>query len=258
MNKKPFYIRIFQLFLHLPGIVFRQTYALRIRAGHKNKGPLSNFFFILAGIVGVLNLAGCISLLPESSDSPPSYLALEASEEEKTHPIKSVDLALVLSVSSQNSLLDSDKITVTYKNKDGLSVKSYLQDYRWVEVLPDHLQRRLLTTFLKVGTFKKVSVPAYGAQSDIMLVLTPDVFEVRFENEALENAQITIKLIGTLLKIPERKIIASRIFERIEPLSSFSQKEAKVRLLKGSFDKAWKNLQKDIIEWSTETLSPKG
>lgn len=205
------------------GRLFSRT---RIRAG-------------LAAIVALGLLAGC-GIIPTPSPAPQLYTLSPKSTFKGD--LAAVGWQLGIETPTAPAGLSSARIAVT---REPLTLE-YYAGAQWVDDAPSMVQRLLIESFENSGRIVGVGRLAVALRSDY--VLQPELREFQAEYVPDSKApRVRVRVNVKLIKMPERRIVASETFERIMQAPDNRMPE-----IVKTFDQALGKVMRDLVVWTLE------
>lgn len=194
--------------------------------------------FLLSFSVALLAGCGAISSVSKAGEELDAY-TLSPAEGSGTPAGGSGHL--IVELPSSAGALASDRILI----KPVPYQAQYLPGGRWSEPTPALLQTLLVGSFQNLGGFRLVGRTANGLNPDYTLMTELQDFHV--EPVSLEPQQyaIRIKMMMTLIRESDRRIIASRSFSATETVGTDD-----TRTLVGGFDRALEKVLQEIVAWT--------
>lgn len=183
--------------------------------------------------------AGC-GIIPAPQPAPQLYTLSPKSTFKPE--LKAVTWQLGVELPAAPAGLSSARIAVT---REPLTLE-YYAGAQWVDDAPAMIQRLLIESFENSQRIVGVGRLAVALRSDY--VLQPELRE--FQAEYPDGAgipKIRVRINAKLIKMPERRIIASQTFERI--LEAPDNRMA--RIIK-TFDQALGKVMRDLVVWTLQ------
>jgi len=184
-------------------------------------------------------LAGCTGLVPGSGPPADYYMLLPKSTFSDKIPM--IDWQLVVEEPQASGVLSTQRIALTRRD---MRIQ-YYAGARWTEAAPRMIQTLLVESFENTGKIVAVGRQAVTLRSDFNLKS-----ELREFQSELGGVlpKVRVRINSKIIKMPKRKIIASRTFERLVEAEDAGM-DAVVR----AFDKALGKVIKRIVEWTLLT-----
>ena len=184
-------------------------------------------------------LAGCTGLVPGSG--PPADYYMLSPKSTFSDKIPLIDWQLVVEEPQASGVLSTQRIALTRRD---MRIQ-YYAGARWTEAAPRMIQTLLVESFENTGKIVAVGRQAVTLRSDFNLKS-----ELREFQSELGGVlpKVRVRINSKIIKMPKRKIIASRTFERLVEAEDASM-DAVVR----AFDKALGKVLKRIVEWTLMT-----
>ena len=184
-------------------------------------------------------LAGCTGLVPGSG--PPADYYMLSPKSTFSDKIPLIDWQLVVEEPQASGVLSTQRIALTRRD---MRIQ-YYAGARWTEAAPRMIQTLLVESFENTGKIVAVGRQAVTLRSDFNLKS-----ELREFQSELGGVlpKVRVRINSKIIKMPKRKIIASRTFERLVEAEDAGM-DAVVR----AFDKALGKVIKRIVEWTLLT-----
>lgn len=210
------------------------------------KHRMSRFVIPFRGVymsfLALLLLAAC-GVIPTPQPAPRLYtLSPKSTFKSELAP---VSWQLGIETPTAPAGLSSARIAVT---REPLTLE-YFAAAQWVDDAPAMVQRLLIESFENSKRIVGVGRLAVALRSDY--VLQPELREFQAEyGEDGVPPSIRVRINAKLVKMPERRIIASDTFERVmvAPDNTMS------RIVK-TFDRALGKVMRDLVVWTLQTPS---
>ena len=119
----------------------------------------------------------------------------------------------------------------------------YYADVEWADRLSALIQESLIYSFQNKGMLRGVSRPTEGFQADYILKVEVRKFYVE-QNNAAPPFKAQVDYIAYLLKLPERRVVASRYFAHEQTIS-----EQAIDTIINSLTTAHLEASKSLISW---------
>lgn len=198
----------------------------------------------LATVAAMLLLAGCTSLL--TGPAPDLYRLTPKS----TYPadLPHVSAQLLINQPLAPAGLDTQRIALS---RSPVSL-DYFADSEWTDRMPLLVQTALLDSFENSGTITAIDRESIGLHADFILKLEIRHFEAVY---GPGNGPPTVwaSMIGRLVAMPARKIIAQQAFEWHEVASAKG-----IPSVVGAFDGALGKVMKKIVVWTVTNPAVSG
>lgn len=163
-------------------------------------------------------LSGCVQLLPDPGE-PPQLIELQPQLQTKIN-VDTVSWQLGVEEPLADLVLNSVKIPVRINTNSVSNYLNHVQGKEWRTRLPLMIQSLIIKSLETSGKIKGVGRVTQGLRSNYTLITELNNFEFNLlenEQKAFAHIQLTAKIMAQ----PERKIVASQIFEeKIESLST--------------------------------------
>lgn len=194
---------------------------------------------ILCGAV-VAGLVGACGIIPTPRPAPQLYtLSPKSTFKSDFAP---VDWQLGVEAPSAPAGLASARIAVTRKP---LTLE-YFAGAQWIDDAPAMVQRLLIESFENSKRIVGVGRLAVALRSDY--VLQPELREFQAEyRDGAAAPKIRVRINAKLIKMPERRIIASETFERI-----VDAPDNRMPVIVKTFDQALGKVMRDLVVWTLQ------
>jgi cholesterol transport system auxiliary component len=186
----------------------------------------------------VLMLTAACGIIPTPRPAPQLYtLSPKSTFKSDLAP---VDWQLGIETPSAPAGLSSARIAVTRKP---LTLE-YFAGAQWVDDAPAMVQRLLIESFENSNRIVGVGRLAVALRSDY--VLQPELREFQAEYRDGGSApKIRVRINAKLIKMPERRIVASDTFERI-----VDAPDNRMPVIVKTFDQALGKVMRDLVVWT--------
>jgi phospholipid/cholesterol/gamma-HCH transport system substrate-binding protein len=135
--------------------------------------------------------------------------------------------------------LGQDKIFV--RDGGGLSP---VTDARWIDMLANLLQSRVIQSFENASFLRDVGRPVDGQTAAFQLVLDIRNFEIVTSPERLANVEFTAKLLGG-----EGRVIATQVFQLSAPA-----KDVTAPVAAAALDAAFGSAMSELVVWTSTAI----
>jgi cholesterol transport system auxiliary component len=189
-------------------------------------------------------LTSCIQIFPDPGESP-QFIELQPQLNLKMN-IHSVSWQLGVEEPLADSFLNSVKIPIRINSDNETSYIKYTQGKEWRTRLPLMVQSLIITSLETSGKIKGVARLTQGLDANYILITEIKNFEFNL-SESSQNSSAYILLTAKMLYKPERKIIATKVFQKKidSPTQEFSD-------LLSALKKASSILFSDLTTWILE------
>lgn len=200
---------------------------------------------LIGGLLSVTALTACSVALPGSGVPPRIFVLSPKSTFEDDVP--SVDWQLLVETPSASSGISSSRIAL---RRSSIELE-YFGRAAWTDSAPKMVQTLMIESFENSGHIISVGRQAIGLQSDYILKTDLREFQAEYLDESgvpmPEGSApfIRIRLNAKLVKMPDRKIVASRTTEYILKAPGPSMNE-----IVAGFDAALGKILKRVVSWS--------
>ena len=194
---------------------------------------------LLAAIL-VLGMLSACGIIPTPRPAPQLYNLSPKSTFKSG--LAAVDWQLGIETPAAPTGLSSSRIAVTRKP---LTLE-YFAGAQWVDDAPAMVQRLLVESFENSKQIVGVGRLAVALRSDY--VLQPELRE--FQAEYLDGTKapkVRVRINAKLIKMPERRIVASNTFERVMEAPS-NRMPAIVK----TFDQALGKVMRELVLWTLQ------
>lgn len=195
---------------------------------------------LAAAILLPLSLGGCSVELPGSGEAPRLFVLSPKSSFAEDLPKVSWQLLIDTPITAAG--LSSQRIAL---NRNRLEME-YFANAGWTDSLPNLVQRLMIESFENSGKIVSVGRQAIGLRANF--IVNTDLREFQAEYDpANPNAppKAHVKINAKLIKMPERRIVASRTFEH-----SIVAKTGKMEDIIKAFDDSLGKALKRIVGWT--------
>lgn len=195
---------------------------------------------LAAAILLPLALAGCSVELPGSGEAPRLFVLSPKSSFAENLPKVSWQLLVDTPITAAG--LSSQRIAL---NRNRLEME-YFANAGWTDSLPNLVQRLMIESFENSGKIVSVGRQAIGLRANFIVNTDLREFQAEYDHEnpgAPPKAHVKIN--AKLIKMPERRIVASRTFEH-----SIDAKSGKMEDIIKAFDDALGKALKRIVSWT--------
>lgn len=190
--------------------------------------------------LAVLATAAC-GIIPEPQPAPQLFNLTPKSTFKED--LRRVTWQLGVELPTAPAGLSSARIAVT---REPLTLEYYAAA-QWVDDAPAMVQRLLIESFENSGRIVGVGRLAVALRSDYVLQPELREFQAEYPGEGAPP-NIRVRINAKLIKMPERRIIASETFERVLP-----SPDNRLPQIITTFDDALGKVMKDLVVWTLET-----
>jgi cholesterol transport system auxiliary component len=195
--------------------------------------------FIIA-FVTLAVVAAC-GIIPTPQPAPQLYTLSPKSTFKLS--LDTVEWQLGVEIPAAPAGLSSARIAVTRKP---LTLE-YFAGAQWVDDAPAMVQRLLIESFENSKRIVGVGRLAVALRADY--VLQPELREFQAEyRDGQEVPRVRVRINAKLIKMPERRIVASNTFERIMDVPN-----NRMPVIVKTFDQALGKVMRDVVVWVLET-----
>jgi len=193
----------------------------------------------VAAILVLGLLAGC-GIIPQPAPAPQLYTLTPKSTFDDD--LAAVGWQLGIEAPTAPAGLSSARIAVT---RQPLTLE-YYAGAQWVDDAPAMVQRLLIESFENSGRIVGVGRLAVALRSDF--VLQPELREFQAEYSPASKApKVRVRVNVKLIKMPERRIVASDTFERV-----MEAPDNRMPVIVKTFDQALGKVMRDLVVWTLE------
>jgi cholesterol transport system auxiliary component len=201
------------------------------------RGSRMRAFFVSIVVLGVVAACG---IIPSPQPAPQLYTLSPKSTFKKE--LAAVDWQLGIETPAAPAGLSSARIAVT---REPLTLE-YYAGAQWVDEAPAMVQRLLIESFENTRRIIGVGRLAVALRSDY--VLQPELREFQAEyRDGAATPKVRVRINAKLIKMPERRIIASNTFERIIDVS-----DNRMPVIVKAFDQALGKVMRDLVVWTLQ------
>jgi cholesterol transport system auxiliary component len=192
-------------------------------------------------VLALTQLAGCgaISSLSKASTELDAYTLSPARSEGA--PDAGGSRHLIVETPTAPGALNTDRILI----KPLPYQAQYLPDGRWSEPTPALVQTLLIGSFQNLGGFRLVGRAANGMIPDYTLITDVQDFQVEPLGGEGAGYAVRVRLIMSLIRESDRRILASRSFTHSETAASDD-----MAVLVAGFDRALQTTLREIVQWT--------
>lgn len=186
----------------------------------------------------VLGLVAACGIIPTVRPAPQLY-TLSPKSTFKSE-LAAVKWQLGIETPTAPAGLGSARIAVTRKP---LTLE-YYAGAQWVDDAPAMVQRLLIESFENSDRIVGVGRLAVALRSDY--VLQPELREFQAEYaDGAASPKVRVRINAKLIKMPERRIVASDTFERI-----IEAPDNRMSVIVKTFDQALGKVMRDLVVWT--------
>jgi cholesterol transport system auxiliary component len=196
----------------------------------------------ISALLLMLLLSGCVSLFPKPAPPPQTFSLTPKNIFPKTLD-KSPSL-LTVERPHANAGIDTDKISVL--------LSPYKVDYytgaRWVDRSTKMIKTLIVESFENSNKITAIAADAANLRSDYMLL--PEIREFQAETFHDEGTMIHIGVAVKLIKMPERRLVVSEYFDRIDLVPHDSLDN-----VVQTFDESLGKILKRMVIWTISSIN---
>ncbi len=197
---------------------------------------------MLAAMIGLALLSGCIDVLPGSG--PPAKLYNLSPKSSFSADLPTVDWQLVVELPISAETLNTPRIALS---REPLTL-DYYGGARWSERTPVMVQTLLVESFENTDRIVAVARKSTDLRADFVLKTEMREFQAEYSGDG--PPIVHVKINAKLVKMPQRTIIASFKSER-KIQASGTQLIDIVR----AFDQGLGKVLKEVVEWALKAPS---
>lgn len=189
-----------------------------------------------------LTLAACGGLLPQRLPPPQLYTLTPKSTFDQTIPPVSWQLAVEDFIAPSG--LNTPRIAVS---REPLTL-DYYAGAQWVDTAPNMVRRLLIESFENSERIVGVGRFAISLRNDY--VLRPELreFQAEYPSGKEQPPTIRVRVNVKMVKMPQRRIIASETFER-----TLQAPDNRIATIVQTFDQTLGKVFRDIVQWTLTT-----
>lgn len=193
-------------------------------------------------------LSGC-SLLPQPGEPATKYTLTPVKGVLGHSPMRHPH-QLALELPTIYTPLDNNRIALVPQERQ----IEYYADVEWGDRLSNIIQDSLVYSFQNSGYFQSVARAAEGVHANLAIKCDVRKFYIQtVASSSINNSpkhQAVVEYYVQVIRLPEREIIASRIFSHQEPV--LGEKMGKYI---AALDAAQMGLVKEIMQWVSSSVS---
>lgn len=186
-------------------------------------------------------LAGCaaLSTFDNATRALPTYELRAASFASASAAPSSRTVLLAPPTSS--TALSTDRVMI----RPSTLLVEYLPDARWADAAPAHAQELLSRSIANTGALAHVGTDVAGPLPDFVVLTDVQAFQAEITGPGLSPpARVRIRLRLTIVRDIDRRMVGSRVFERVVDAPDLS-----TPTLMLAFDAAMNALLQDAAVW---------
>ena len=183
-------------------------------------------------LAGGAALGGC-GIIPKVNDPIPLYTLSAVTQFDRSLP--KVDWQLVIGTPVASADLDTTRIALTRSP----GVVEYFAKGAWADNAPILLQDKLIESFEASGAIVAVGRDAVGLRPDYVLQSELRDFQAEFVGEA---PSAHLRLVGKLVRMPDRRIVANIAIDQKVPAGGGSLPE-----IVDAFDRAASEAFQEVV-----------
>lgn len=184
--------------------------------------------------------AGCVSLFSTNGAAPHLYTLTPARDFPPATP--RVSWQLLVDVPISPAALDTERIALSR----GPTTIDYFAGAAWTDRAPLLVQSLLVQSFENSGRITAIARESLALRADYILRSELRHFEAAYTDAAAPSAHMQVSV--QLVKMPDRAIIAQRVFEATAPAT-----ENQVPPIVDAFDAAFRQAMRQIVDWTLDT-----
>ena len=186
-------------------------------------------------------LAGC-GILPRPLPAPVLYRLTAI--DRGAGPSRRLPVQLVVNRPVAEAALDTPRLALTRSP----TTLDYFADAAWTGQLPGMVQAQLIASLENSGRFAAVGTPIGTLHADDVLALDLRHFEAVYHGAGPPRWRVEIA--AQLIKMPDRTALAVRDFQAEVPVTRNAMPDIVV-----AADAAWRNVAREIVAWTVESLA---
>lgn len=195
-------------------------------------------------LFGLVSLTGCLGLIRNIPKE--SIVSVTSVQTVKKSP-STKNIVLMLDRFESSNFLNTDKIILT---KQG-TVYDYFADIRWSDRIPAMLYSNLKASYENKSTFNVIDFNDSAIEYQYLLKMDLRHFEANYvEGDTSIAPQVYIEIYAVLVNRIDQKIVASKMFSRMEQVS-----ENKLMTIVSHFDDIYQAIQNDLIIWTDKIVA---
>lgn len=205
---------------------------MRILARTARAAALSLALGALAGCAALSSLDNATRSLPTYELRPASFASARATPSSRT---------ILLAPPTSSAALATDRVMI----RPSTLLIEYLPDARWADAAPTHAQELLSRSISNTGAVAHVGTDVAGPLPDFVVLTDVQAFQAEITGPNLSPpARVRIRLRVTIVSDMDRRMIGSRVFERV-----FDSPALDTPTLMVAFDAAMSALLQDVAIW---------
>lgn len=196
------------------------------------------------GLAATLAVGGCQGLLP----GPQKPLRIYTLTPKTTYPeaLPKVGWQLVVELPVAPAGINTNRIALTRT----LTTIDYYADASWTDSAPEMVQNLLVESFETTGRILAVGRESVGLRADYVLKTELREFQAEYKSpDATPRAHV--RLIGKLVRMPQREIVATTTAEEFAPASANTLND-----VVDAFDEALGVVLKRMVVWALTAVPP--
>lgn len=199
--------------------------------------------FLLIGVLA-LALSSCASLLPQPGEPTRKYTLQSVKFEDFPFSGASRPYQLIVDLPMLYPPIDNARIAL----KPQEQTIDYYADVEWADRLSPLLQESLIYSLQNANKFRGVSRPTEGIHANYALKVEVRKFYID-QSDKIHPLAARVEYMVHLVKLPERHIVASRLFTYAHPIS-----ENAMDVIVKSLNAAHLEASKALVLWALEHM----
>ncbi|EDP65695.1 hypothetical protein BAL199_02684 [alpha proteobacterium BAL199] len=188
-------------------------------------------------IAALVMVAGCSGL---SLGGPSQQLYTLTPKSTFPANLPTVDWQLAVDRPSSPAGLATTRIAVIR----GAHRIDYYAGAQWIDDAPNMVQRLLIESFENSKAIIGVGRESVSLRSDFVLRVELREFQAEYQ-EGVEAPKVNVRINAKLVRMPQRRIIASTTVERV-----IASPDNKIHSIVDTFDQALGKVLRDIVVWT--------
>ena len=205
---------------------------MRILARTGRAAALSLALGALAGCAALSTIGNATRALPTYELRAASFASASAAPSSRT---------VLLAPPTSSTALATDRVMI----RPSTLLVEYLPDARWADAAPAHAQELLSRSIANTGALAHVGTDVAGPLPDFVVLTDVQAFQAEITGPGLSPpARVRIRLRLTIVRDIDRRMVGSRVFERVVDAPDLS-----TPTLMLAFDAAMNALLQDAAVW---------
>jgi len=205
---------------------------MRILARTGRAAALSLALGALAGCAALSTIGNATRALPTYELRAASFASASAAPSSRT---------VLLAPPTSSTALSTDRVMI----RPSTLLVEYLPDARWADAAPAHAQELLSRSIANTGALAHVGTDVAGPLPDFVVLTDVQAFQAEITGPGLSPpARVRIRLRLTIVRDIDRRMVGSRVFERVVDAPDLS-----TPTLMLAFDAAMNALLQDAAVW---------